>query len=141
MRISFIRFFSWASLSILLMGVSLFAVNLIASRGEAIDLTKQKYGFGERVTPGWRKVCLIGQHELPSTIVKDHGEAPCDLGFDVAPKTMLMVYFYAQKQCEYLKFKGHFLGKYESETRCFNPEDLNYFKISYENGLISLKEK
>lgn len=114
----------------------LFAVLKPDSR---IDLSERDYRIGQDVVPGWQRVCLFGQHEIPSAAERNYSDISCKLDFEIPSKTVVFSYYYESQKCEILKFKGYFLEKEGSETRCFTAGDANYLKIQYENEVITLE--
>lgn len=106
-----------------------------------IDLSERDYRIGQDVVPGWQRVCLFGQHEIPSAAERTYSELSCELDFEIPSKTVVFAYYYKTKKCEILKFKGHFLEKEETETRCFTPGDIDNLKIQYKNEVINLEPR
>jgi hypothetical protein len=107
----------------------------------SVDLNVENYKIGEKVSPGWSKVCMFGKKELPSTVIGEYSSFPCEAEFDVSVGSVVMIYYYENKQCELLKFSGYFLSESDTATRCFDPVDTEYLDFYYENNIIKLRSK
>lgn len=126
----------------LCLSLGLFLFLFVVPRPDSrIDLSERDYRIGHDVAPGWQRVCLFGQHEIPGAVERNYSGIPCEIDFEIPNETVVMAYFYKSKKCEILEFKGYFLAKDEAETRCFSPDDISNLKIQYKNEVINLEPK
>jgi len=129
---------------LIVLALGLFAYYAVTQRGgPAIDLTREDYSIGDRVSPGWQQFCLLGQQEIPQSFVRGISATPCDLQMgwelEVQEGRVLMVYFYENKQCEFLWFSGYFMGEDLYETWCLEQAETEHLSFQYENKIISLR--
>ena len=125
----------------LLLFLFLLFIYLPDSSSTYVDLEVEQYSIDEKVSSDWSKLCLFGMAEIPSTETRKYSKFPCDVEFDVSSGSVVMVYYYENKQCESLRFPGYFLSETDTETRCFDPGDTELLKFHYENKIIELRLK
>ncbi|MEP3295522.1 MAG: hypothetical protein ABJO27_03390 [Pseudoruegeria sp.] len=101
-----------------------------------IDISGSPYNVGQGVEIDWNRMCVSSEYRNPQEDVFPDDSNTCAYDGEIPERTVYFTYHLGKEVCETHIYRASFLFANNSETRCFNRDEIENSRVLYEQSII-----